>query len=229
MNRDEFMTCVREAAASGLRYRVHVRRDLTYADGRADDVPADVVERYVAEATKIGGRVTRCETWDAARDAVEHFLRTNEPNTALCWRHPTLDRLQLAELLEAHGVELVDAMSLAGLSREAQRHKMLSTDVGITSTTWAVAETGSLFNMHGPGNERVTSLLPPVYLAVIERSQIVADLFDVFDCVNEQTVANEKLPSNATFISGPSKTGDIEMQLVTGVHGPGKWHVVVVG
>lgn len=227
MNRDEFLSRVREAAASGLRYRVHARRDLACADGRAD-VGADLVEQYVAEATKIGGRVTRCETWDAARDAVESFLRSTEPNSALCWRHPTLDRLRLSELLKDHGVELVDAMTLAGLSREAQRQKMLSTDVGITSTTWAVAETGSLLNVHGPGNERVASLLPPVYLAVVERSQIVADLFDVFDRLNERP-AGEKLPSNATFISGPSKTGDIEMQLVTGVHGPGKWHVVVIG
>jgi len=225
MNRDEFLTRVRDAVISGRRYRVHARRDLTYDDGRVK-TSEDLVDRYVREATNIGGRVTRAASWDEARAAVVNFLRSSEPRSALCWKHPTLDWLELSALLQRQGVEQVDAASLAGLSNVAQRSKVLAADVGITSATWAVAETGSLFCLHGLGNERVASLLPPVYLAVIERSQIVADLFDAFDRIGVDPT--KTLPSNATFISGPSKTGDIEMQLVVGVHGPGKWHILVV-
>src|SRR6185436_2423067 len=103
------------------------------------------------------------------------------------------------------GVELVDYESLVGLSPDAQRDKMLSTDVGITSTTWAVAETGSLLCAHGPMNERLTSLVPPVHLAIVEREQIVADLFDAITRLGEKSL--DAFPSNATFITGPSKTG----------------------
>jgi L-lactate dehydrogenase complex protein LldG len=225
MNRDAFLARIREAAASGRRFKVHVRRDLTHEQGRAD-TNEDVLDRYVREAANAGGRVTRVSSWSAAREEIGKFFRQYEPRSALCWRHPTLDQLQLSEVLAEHGIEKVDFESLAPLSRESQRTRMLSTDVGITSTTWAVAETGSLLCAHGPMNERLASLVPPVHLAVVERKQIVADLFDAFAKLGERSL--DAFPSNATFITGPSKTGDIETKLVTGVHGPGKWHLLVV-
>lgn len=224
MNRNEFLAKVREAATSGLRYRIHAR-ELPHSAGRSDD-EADVFARFVREATAAGGRVQTCGDWDQARDGLRKLFRQYEPRTALCWRHPTLDKLQLAGVLQTEGVERIDAETLAGLSREAQRSKILSADVGITSTTWAVAETGSLLLAHGLTNERVASLAPPVYFAVVERAQIVQDLFDAVERLGAQGPAG--LPSNATFVTGPSKTGDIETKLVTGVHGPGKWHLIVV-
>ena len=52
------------------------------------------------------------------------------------------------------------------------------------------------------------------------------DLFDVFDQLG--AAGPENLPSNVAFITGPSKTGDIELRLTTGVHGPGTWHVILL-
>lgn len=224
MNRDEFLARVRDAAAAGRSYRIHAK-PLPHSAGRADEA-TDVLDRFVREAGNNGGRVVRCENWQQARDAIRQLFHQYEPRSALCWRHPTLDRLQLASLLNDGGIERIDAETLAGLSRESQRTKMLSADVGITSCSWAVAETGSLLHAHGLANERTASLAPPVYFAVVERSQIVHDLFDAVHELGAKGPA--EMPSNATFISGPSKTGDIETKLVTGVHGPGKWHVIVV-
>jgi L-lactate dehydrogenase complex protein LldG len=69
-------------------------------------------------------------------------------------------------------------------------------------------------------------LLPPVHIAIVERAQIVPDLFDMFAILGRQIETG--LPTNLAFITGPSKTGDIELTLITGVHGPGKWHVIVI-
>jgi L-lactate dehydrogenase complex protein LldG len=77
-----------------------------------------------------------------------------------------------------------------------------------------------------PGHERMASLVPPAHVAIVEASQIVPDLLDAFAELEKRGVDN--LPSNITLITGPSKTGDIELQLTTGVHGPGHWHVVVI-
>ena len=65
-----------------------------------------------------------------------------------------------------------------------------------------------------------------MHVAIVERSQIVPDLLDAFAMLHERGLSN--LPSNITLITGPSKTGDIELQLTTGVHGPGKWRVIIV-
>ena len=86
---------------------------------------------------------------------------------------------------------------------------------------WLVAETGTLALEARPEQPRSLTLLPPVHIAVVPRSRLVGDLFDLF-------AAQRALPSCLSLITGPSKTGDIELRLVTGVHGPGEVHVVLV-
>jgi L-lactate dehydrogenase complex protein LldG len=225
MNRQEFLARIRTAAESGRRFRVHPNEAAATAPLRGE-APADLVEAYVREATSAGGRVQLCRDWSSARDELAQWLVRYEPRVAACWRHPTLKKLRLESLLDEHGIERVDAETLHRLGRDVQRERILAADIGITSAACAVAETGSLLCAHALGQERVASLAPPVYFAVVERSQIVADLFDAFTWLHDNYGLD--VPSNATFISGPSKTGDIETKLVTGVHGPGKWHVIVV-
>ena len=75
-----------------------------------------------------------------------------------------------------------------------------------------------------PDQPRTASLLPPVHIAIADRSQILPDLFDLYERLDPL-----QMPSCVTHITGPSKTGDIELKLVTGVHGPGEVHVIVVG
>jgi L-lactate utilization protein LutC len=65
----------------------------------------------------------------------------------------------------------------------------------------------------------------PVHVAVVGEWQIVPDLFDFF----ESLAAGPNLPANVNLITGPSKTADIEGVLVTGMHGPGQVHIVLVG
>jgi L-lactate dehydrogenase complex protein LldG len=62
-----------------------------------------------------------------------------------------------------------------------------------------------------------------MHIAIVQQEQIVPDLIDAFSMLGKGP-----LPCNVTFITGPSKTGDIELQLTTGVHGPGKWRVIVI-
>jgi L-lactate dehydrogenase complex protein LldG len=101
------------------------------------------------------------------------------------------------------------------------RDVLFAADVGITGVVGLLAETGSLIVHATKSEPRSGSLLPPVHIAIARRDQIVADVFDVF----EKTTI---LPSNLVLITGPSKTGDIELKLVTGVHGPGEVHVIVM-
>ena len=219
--RDAFLIRVREAANQGRQYRVHLQsvpNEIGYlgADG-------DLCERLAAEVNAVGGEAYVVADLAAAGRQLHSLLAEIGAHSAVCWKHELLDRMGLAELLAAPGVALLDYDVLAALPAEERRKQLLACDVGITSCDWAIAETGTLVMCSRPGQERLASLIAPMHIAVVERRQIVPDLIDAI-----AVLGSEGLPSNVTLITGPSKTGDIELQLTTGVHGPGKWRVIVV-
>jgi L-lactate dehydrogenase complex protein LldG len=226
MNLEAFLSRVREAAHQGRAYRVHVRGDLPADVGYVGAGP-DKLERLAAEIIGVGGQAHLVPDLAAAREKLRELILAHSAQTALCWEHPLLDRLGLNELLAELNVRLLSQRSLSTLPPAEQREPALAAQIGITSTTWAIAETGSLAVASGPGTERMASLLPPVHVAIVEESQVLADLFDLFARLEADGL--DRLPSNLVLITGPSKTGDIELRLTTGVHGPGIWHVIIVG
>jgi L-lactate dehydrogenase complex protein LldG len=116
------------------------------------------------------------------------------------------------------------------LPKEGWRDSLFEADLAITGTDALIAETGTVVLAARPSEPRSLSLLPPIHIVVAEQSQIVSDLFDLFASL-QTTGTDERspgLPSCLTLITGPSKTGDIELKLVTGVHGPGEVHVVLI-
>jgi L-lactate dehydrogenase complex protein LldG len=179
------------------------------------------------EVEAVGGKAFRVPDLPAARELLATLLEEAAAKSALCWEHEVLQRLGLDEFLASRGVALHGYESLSALDPPAQRAAMLACDIGISSVDCAIAETGTLMVCSRPGQERVASLLPLMHVAIVERRQIVPDLIDAFAMLHERGL--DKLPSNTTFITGPSKTGDIELQLTTGVHGPKHWRVILVG
>ncbi|NMM27709.1 MAG: lactate utilization protein C [Glaciimonas sp.] len=97
--------------------------------------------------------------------------------------------------------------------------------IGITSVFCAVAETGSLLLLSGPDTYASASLLPETHIAILPASRIVAYMEDAFALVRAE---RGELPRATNFISGPSRTGDIEQTIVLGAHGPYRVHVIVV-
>jgi L-lactate dehydrogenase complex protein LldG len=215
---------VRQATEQGRQYRVHLQ---PVPDGIGYvGVGGDVCERFVAEVNAVGGQAFIVADLAAAAVQLRQLLAEAGATSAVCWQHELLTRLGMTDLLATAGVVVLDYGSLAKLPASEQRQVLLACDVGITSCDCAIAETGTLMVCSRPGQERVSSLLPPVHIAVIERRQIVPDLIDAIGLLTSQGF--DLLPSNVTLITGPSKTGDIELQLTTGVHGPGKWQIVVI-
>ncbi len=99
-------------------------------------------------------------------------------------------------------------------------------DAAITDVDLAVAETGSILLGASAARRRALSLVPLIHIALVRPDRIVADLTDWADRL--PAAGDREAPGGLTLISGPSKTADIEMELVTGVHGPGELHLVVL-
>lgn len=97
--------------------------------------------------------------------------------------------------------------------------------VGITGSFCAVAETGSLMLLSGADTFASASLLPETHIAIVSASRIVAGMEDAFALARAE---RGELPRATNFISGPSRTGDIEQTIVLGAHGPYRVHVIIV-
>lgn len=131
-----------------------------------------------------------------------HCRRIALPDSAFLQKLNVLDALRSAGL---------DAQSWSDLSLDA----IYDFDAGVTDVYAAVAETGSLVIRPTPQHGRALSLVPMIHAAIVQPRDLVADLVDLFDKAGLEGSRN-----GLTLISGPSKTSDIEMNLVTGVHGP---------
>lgn len=224
-SREEFLERVQHAALAGRAYRVRPEGDVTDRSGYVG-VAGDLCAHLAREIETVGGVAQRVADDAGAREAIAALVRARNIRSAIAWQHPLLDRLGLAALLAREGISLRSYDDLAALPAAEQRERLLAAELGVTSVDWAIAETGTLAVFARPGQERVASLLPPVHIAIVERRQVLADLFDLF--AKLAAAGYDSLPSNLALITGPSKTGDIELTLTTGVHGPGLWHVVVI-
>jgi L-lactate dehydrogenase complex protein LldG len=214
--RDRFLGNVRAAVAAGNRAgqvpSLPERAGVGY-QGAGDDP----VARFAAELLAAGGTCHVVADRSAAIATVLDILDKQAVKRVLVGVGPVIDTLDLPRLLRDRGVEVSDP--------GASRPTLFAADASVTGVDFLIAETGSIALRTAPDQPRSLSLLPPVYIAVADRGQLLPDLFDLFE---KSGIEPGNLPACLSLITGPSKTGDIELRLVTGVHGPGVVHVVLI-
>jgi len=121
----------------------------------------------------------------------------------------------------------IAALDWAGSGLQvAARPAVDSDQVGISGCFCAIAETGTLMLLSGPDSPATVSLLPETHIAIVQVSRIVATMEDAFALLRGERGA---LPRAVNFISGPSRTGDIEQTIVLGAHGPCRVHLILTG
>jgi len=218
--RESFLQRVRQAVADGNRAGTQsplpARGDVGYQGG-GDDPVACFKTQFLAA----GGVLHASSDVDAARAKVIELASTCKARRILLGTGSVIDSLNLEPLLRERGFDVARA-DTANTRRDA----MFAADVGISGVAYLVAETGSLVALASPAEPRGLTLLPPVHIAVASRAQLLPDLFDLYTVLQKQ--GSPALPSCVTLITGPSKTGDIELRLVTGVHGPGEVHLIFI-
>ena len=181
---------------------------------RDDTSPAALRARFVEAAEKLSATVTICPDPDAA---IRHILDVIGSDTSiLSW--------DLAHVpLPGLGAALADAGIAIAAAGDA------NVRVGLTGVDAALAATGSLLLASGPGKPRGASLLPEVHIAVVAADQIVPDLETWLAAQRAAGLESLRRLNNVVMISGPSRTADIAMETVMGVHGPGVVQIVLVG
>lgn len=176
--------------------------------GPQPQVGADLIGHFREQAQRMSDTVAEVAGMADVPAAVAAYLDDlGIAKQAIAWK--TLDTLDW----ESAGLKL------------AYRPPVNADMVGITGAFCAVAETGSLLLLSGPDTYASASLLPETHIAILPASRIMAYMEDAFALVRAE---RGELPRASNFISGPSRTGDIEQTIVLGAHGPYRVHVIVV-
>jgi L-lactate dehydrogenase complex protein LldG len=221
--RAEFLESIRHRTQAG-RYKptnapdvAWTRREESGEDRLIEDPPA----RFIEELEALGGHGKRVESLEEAREYVLDLAREREAKLLLRWDVDDLEDLGVDAPLGETGVEVAVWRDLADFREIAGK-----ADIGLSTAEWAIAETGTLVLEGGPGKGRTVTLLPPTYVALMPVERILRTVPEAI----EKYAGGEAggLPANVCFHTGPSRSGDIEMSLFVGMHGPGDVHVVLV-
>lgn len=177
----------------------------------------DLVKMFHAKAAASGMFVHRPKAGMLTSHIME-FLKTQNVHSVVLGQLPLVSDLEQA--LQQAGIAIVDWKSQPGLDAQ------FDVGCGITGVRVALAETGSLVLCSDSHMSRGLSLIPPLHIAIVRPSDILPDMIDYWASL--RGIPSSDLPSNMVFITGPSKTADIEGELVTGVHGPEAVHILLV-
>jgi L-lactate dehydrogenase complex protein LldG len=185
--------------------RTHIRTHSVNARPRME---WDAVARFRERALGLASTVDEVDALASVPGAVARYLAAHSlPAAAVCWA-------ELAALdWRAAGIDVA--------VREARETDL----VGITGAFCAIAETGTLMTLSGRDTPAAVSLLPETHVAVVRKSRIVRGMEEAWQLLREELV---KPPRAVNFISGPSRTADIEQTVTIGAHGPYRVHIVLV-
>ena len=179
------------------------------AGGPRPELESDLVERFLVCARALSSTAERVARIEEAPAAVARYLAGERlPASAVC-------AAQVAPL----------DWSAAGIRTEARAARDADL-VGVTGCFCAIADTGTVVLCSAPDSPAAVSLLPETHVALVPAARIVPHMEDAWRLAREEL---GELPRAVVFVSGPSRTGDIEQTIVLGAHGPYRVHIVLIG
>jgi L-lactate dehydrogenase complex protein LldG len=220
-SREQILATIRAAVGTSAR------RDRASAPefnlrNSVQETRVDLTEQFRSEVIRIGGRFHHATNAESVCGYIEQVAEAEGAKTIICSNARLADEFGIANRLAAKGIAFITDPTESDILTNAAR-----ADIGVTGVDYALAETGSLVLLARPGQPRSVSLLPPVHIALIRPEQIIRGFDELFELLRADFEATG-VKSAVTFITGPSRTADIELTLVVGVHGPQQLHALLV-
>jgi L-lactate dehydrogenase complex protein LldG len=183
----------------------------------------DLVERFGEILTAVGGTPHGPLPAEEALDLLMELCRERAGGAAvaLSTGDPVIQELGVEERLGAAGLEVLTPVDVFWHERLAEA------GVGVTGAVAGAAASGTVGIACGPLAPRATSLVPPAHICLVFRATMVEDLAEALSRCSSAATEND-LPSNLVWVSGPSRSADLELVLTVGVHGPGSVDVIIV-
>lgn len=172
-------------------------------------------ERFKEKLTAMAGECYRVKTAQEIAGLLLPLLQEKK-----------VKRIALVESPLTRMGQLVEELQGAGLDVKTDHFRLVSpeVDAGITQVEWGIAELGTLVQLGTDVNQRLVSMLPPLHIALAQTSKLVSTLMEALSVIHSLP----EIPGFVGFITGPSRTADIERVLTIGVHGPSQFVAVFV-
>lgn len=180
------------------------------------DTPEERLRILTENLEKLRAVVVRAASLDAAADAVAAVARERGWSRVAYHGHRLVDPVAAKLPTAAYRVD----------APASDKNALEACDAGITSCEVLVSQTGSILVSSATCGGRGLSILPHVHIVVATLDQIVPTLGDALQAMRTRHAG--RMPSMLSFITGPSRTGDIERILVLGAHGPKELFVILV-
>ena len=207
--REAILESIRSHLAASVPYdKQEVSRGFTRMNADPSS-SAEICGQFKASLEAVDGHCVIVQGEDGIAEAFTQIIRGG--------RIAISDNPEVERLLQRTDLE-IDELGIA-----PNAHDIFRFDVGISTVQAAIAETGTLVLDGTRERHRFVSLVPPVHIAIVRATQIYRTLAEVLTLIRK----DKEISPAVTFITGPSRTADIELTLAIGVHGPQELYVII--
>ena len=235
-NEAKFLHTVRESLVPGAK-EVRQKKDFLHIFQKTDCLQSveriqqrndlgfvNLIASFEENCTPLNLGVHRVRNLKEAGEWITQFARSAEPEFdiekhIIQHAHPDTHELQLWKRLANDPITVHTTFTEDTEIAEKTRASF----IGITVADWGIAESATLVQVTAPSSPRSTSLVPSIHIGILRKNRLLANLAEAYAMLQHNGIN-----SSFTFISGPSKTGDIEAHMVHGAHGPREMHVLIV-
>jgi L-lactate dehydrogenase complex protein LldG len=182
---------------------------------------AGEVQDFVSKATAAGAQVEEVSSLAEVQTRLMEILKEEQLQKVIINNDETVNQIDWQQLSAETTAEVKSTAQLSG----NYRSYVVEADLGVTGCRYALAETGTVVLEHSNDNERLVSHAPNYYICIVKKDQILKDRYVLAEIISSSPTT----PTAWTLVTGVSRTADVALQVVLGMHGPRKVTIFVVG
>jgi L-lactate dehydrogenase complex protein LldG len=201
-----------EPIGQDIRHAVKHSRGKSF-DTKLGQTNQSLIEMFTNELDKVDGQSKILNKEDQVSDYLSDVTIQHNSKSCIVWETDLIKQLNIIEYLKSTNLRVI---------KSHHKKRLARADIGITEADYAIADSGTLVLLSNPKQPRLVSLIAPIHIAILDSERIVPNIFDLF-----QIFTYKSEMSCIAFITGPSRTADIELNLTLGVHGPKEVHILI--
>lgn len=179
---------------------------------------SNLKSQFISELSNVNTNILETSDETEINKIILNLAEEKKLKSFSIWESQYLKEIKLKRTLKDEGLKLITAKN---------KNRIADSDIGITEVDYAIADTGTLVLLANKNQPRSVSLLPPIHLAIVREGNLVRNINDLFIILKSKLEEGADMTSCMTFITGPSRTADIELNLTLGVHGPKELNVII--